>query len=174
MWYTYIIQSLKNNRYYIGSSSNVERRLKEHNLGKSKYTKATRPFKLVYTEEYETNILARQRELYLKRLKSRVYIEKLINEKWVSGSVVERLPDKKEVLGSIPSSPTAVERPDRIGEVPGSIPSSPTAVERPDRIGEVPGSIPGRPTEMDFSHKRSNLLWLKRKSPQLTLRLRRK
>jgi len=27
---------------------------------------------------------------------------------------------------------------------------------------------------MDFSHKRSNLLWLKRKSPQLTLRLRRK
>ena len=45
-------------------------------------------WKLVYTEEHETNIRARQRKLYLKRLKSRVYIEKLINEKggWRRGS----------------------------------------------------------------------------------------
>lgn len=78
MFYVYIIQSLKNNRYYIGSTNDYIRRLKEHNYGKSNYTKLTTPFKLVYLEKFLTLKEARQRELELKKLKSRKYINWLI------------------------------------------------------------------------------------------------
>ena len=84
MHFVYIIQSIKNKRYYIGSTNNLERRLKEHNCGKSKYTKLTAPFKLVYKEEYNTLKEARIREAYLKRLKSRKYLEWLIKKGAVS------------------------------------------------------------------------------------------
>jgi putative endonuclease len=74
MNFVYIIQSLKNKRYYIGSTINLERKLMEHNSGKSKYTRLTKPFKLVYKESYKILSEARKREAYLKKLKSRKYI----------------------------------------------------------------------------------------------------
>jgi len=76
-----LLESLKNGRFYIGSTSNIERRIREHNQGKSKYTRLTRPFKLIYREVFNTITEARKREAYLKRLKSRKYIEQLIREK---------------------------------------------------------------------------------------------
>ena len=79
MWFVYVLESLVNGRYYIGSTNNLERRLKEHNSGKSKYTSLTKPFKIIYIENYETETEARKREFYLKRLKSRKYIDWLIN-----------------------------------------------------------------------------------------------
>ena len=79
--YLYIIQSQKNNRYYIGSTNSWKRRIQEHNEGKSPYTRTTRPWKLVYLQEFETVGEARKRELYLKKLKSRKVIEDLIKEK---------------------------------------------------------------------------------------------
>lgn len=81
MFYVYIIQSLKNNRYYIGSTNDYTRRLKEHNSGKSRYTKLTKPFKLVYLEKFSTLKETRQREFELKKLKSRKYINWLIINK---------------------------------------------------------------------------------------------
>lgn len=44
----YILQSLKDDSYYTGSTENVERRLEEHNSGTSKYSSTKRPFKLVW------------------------------------------------------------------------------------------------------------------------------
>ncbi len=76
--FIYILYSDLRNRYYIGSSENVERRLERHNQGATKSTKSGRPWKIVYTEEYESKSDALKRELYIKRMKSRVYIEKLI------------------------------------------------------------------------------------------------
>ena len=53
MHYTYILQSLKNKRNYIGSTDNLKRRVKEHNDGVgSIYTKNNYPFKLIYYEAY--------------------------------------------------------------------------------------------------------------------------
>ena len=80
MFFVYIIKSLKNKRYYIGSTNNIKRRIKEHNKGKNKYTSLTKPFLLVYKEKYKTLSEARKRETYLKKLKSRKYIEWLIKE----------------------------------------------------------------------------------------------
>ena len=78
-WFVYILQSLKNRRFYIGSTDSLERRLIEHNRGKTKSTRFLRPFELKYKERYNTRIEARQREFYLKKLKSKKYLEKLIS-----------------------------------------------------------------------------------------------
>ncbi len=45
---------------------NVERRVKEHNSGKTKSTKGYRPWILFFYEEFEDRIQARKREKYLK------------------------------------------------------------------------------------------------------------
>jgi putative endonuclease len=66
MFYVYVLHSEKFNKYYTGFTKNVEQRLKEHNSGKSKYTKSYKPWKLVFAEECETRIKARQKEKYYK------------------------------------------------------------------------------------------------------------
>ncbi len=80
MFVTYILQSEKDGSYYIGSTSNIEKRLIKHNKGGSKYTKIKIPWVVVYKEMYNTLSEAKKREYYLKSLKSKVAIEKLINK----------------------------------------------------------------------------------------------
>jgi len=78
MFFLYILKSNKNGKYYIGSTHNLENRLKEHNSGKIRSTKGLIPLEIVYTESYLTNTDARKRESCMKRRKSRKYIESLI------------------------------------------------------------------------------------------------
>ena len=66
-YFVYIIESQENNRKYIGFTSDVFKRLSDHNSGKSKYTKAFVPWKLVYFESYSEELKARKRELQLKK-----------------------------------------------------------------------------------------------------------
>ena len=80
MWYVYIIRSLTNGRLYTGSTNNLERRLKEHNSGKSKYTANTRPFELIYKECYETRLDATRRELFLKSGKGREFLSSILKK----------------------------------------------------------------------------------------------
>ena len=54
----------------------MSRRLDEHNKGKSVYTRLTRPFRLVYEEQYETRLEARRRERFLKTGKGRELLNK--------------------------------------------------------------------------------------------------
>jgi putative endonuclease len=56
----YILKSLKDNKLYIGSTSDLRKRFKEHNLGLAISTKFRRPFKLVYYEAYLSEQDARQ------------------------------------------------------------------------------------------------------------------
>lgn len=78
MFFTYIIKSEKSGRYYIGSTKDLESRLKRHNTGEMKSTKPFIPYKVVYCEKFETLTEARIRESEIKRRKSRKYIEFLI------------------------------------------------------------------------------------------------
>ena len=65
MFYTYVLKSKKDNNLYIGFSSNLKRRLMEHNKGLVEITKSRRPFKLVYYEAClsKTDALIREKEL---------------------------------------------------------------------------------------------------------------
>ncbi len=80
--YVYILKSLKNQRFYIGSTNDLERRIFEHNSGsnKSKFTRDNCPFELVFSQEFETLILARKVEYKLKSFKSRKILEKIISD----------------------------------------------------------------------------------------------
>ena len=53
MWYLYILESLENNRLYVGSTNDLKRRFKEHNQGRGgKYTSKQSEFKLIFYEAY--------------------------------------------------------------------------------------------------------------------------
>jgi putative endonuclease len=77
MPYTYVIYSGKLNKYYIGACIDLERRLHEHNIGHSKFTSTGMPWVLKYNEVFETLPEAKRRELQIKKMKSRKYIESL-------------------------------------------------------------------------------------------------
>ena len=67
MYYLYVLQSLKADRKYIGISQNAEKRIIKHNNGGVRSTKAYRPWKIVYLEEFMTKKEARIREILLKK-----------------------------------------------------------------------------------------------------------
>jgi len=77
-YFVYILYSDSIDRYYIGSCSNIDVRLSRHNAGATPSTKPGRPWKVVYHEEFNTKSEAIKREIYLKRMKSRIFIESLI------------------------------------------------------------------------------------------------
>jgi putative endonuclease len=80
MFYVYALDSQSRNYIYVGLTDNIERRLSEHNLGKNKTTKPYRPFKLIYTEVFETRVEARDREKKLKSGYGKEFLRKLRDE----------------------------------------------------------------------------------------------
>lgn len=66
MHYVYILKSLKDKRLYIGYTSNLKLRYKEHCDGLVKSTIKRRPLELIYYEAYKNEKDARNREEYLK------------------------------------------------------------------------------------------------------------
>jgi putative endonuclease len=81
MGYVYILQSLKNSRYYIGSTNDLKRRFDQHQSGYSGYTRNNRPFKLVFNQKYLTLNEARRAEAWLKKQKDRKLLEQIIEQK---------------------------------------------------------------------------------------------
>ncbi len=77
--YVYILYSQSKNKYYIGYSQNLEDRVAKHNTGATPSTKAGKPWILVYKEEFIDKNTALRRELAIKKMKSRKYIERLIS-----------------------------------------------------------------------------------------------
>ncbi len=74
-YYVYMLENASANRHYIGFTTDIERRVTEHNNGN---TKSTRPFghwKCIYLEEFNDKSEAYKREWYLKHKKG--YKEKI-------------------------------------------------------------------------------------------------
>lgn len=82
-YYVYILYSKSIDKYYVGQTSNIENRLNFHNsIEYNKiWTKRGMPWDLVYLEKCENKSESLRREKYIKRQKSRVYIEDLIAAK---------------------------------------------------------------------------------------------
>ena len=78
MFYVYILKSLKDGSYYVGSTSNLKKRIHRHNRGHSISTKGKKPLVLVYRKEYKLRLEAVREEKRIKSQKSRIYIENLI------------------------------------------------------------------------------------------------
>ena len=78
-YWTYILQSIKFDKYYIGQSGDVDDRFRRHNNGESKSTKAYRPWKLVYRKRWNTRSEAVQHEKQLKSFKNKKYLEQSIS-----------------------------------------------------------------------------------------------
>ena len=77
-FYIYILHSKSRDKYYVGSCDDLEKRLADHNAGRSKYTRTGKPWQLKYHETYESRSEARRREMEIKKRKSRKYLEYLI------------------------------------------------------------------------------------------------
>ena len=76
----YILQSLRNRRFYIGSTINLRQRLKHHFGGFTPSTKKFGQIKFIFSQEYPTLKEARMIEKRLKKLKRKDYIEKIVRE----------------------------------------------------------------------------------------------
>ena len=66
MFYVYVLKSKKDNKLYIGYTSDLKRRLAEHKRGKSENISHRLPIELVYYESYKNKEDAQDREKGLK------------------------------------------------------------------------------------------------------------
>lgn len=73
-YYVYVLESLKDGDLYIGYTSNLKRRIEEHNKGLSFATKFRRPFKLIYFEGGLFEKDTKRREKYLKTTQGRRFL----------------------------------------------------------------------------------------------------
>lgn len=67
MYYTYVLKSKVDGSTYIGYTSDLRERVKEHNSGKTRSIKHKIPLELVYYEAYKNKTDARKREIELKK-----------------------------------------------------------------------------------------------------------
>jgi putative endonuclease len=78
-FYFYILYSEKLGKYYIGSTWNLEDRLRKHNSNHKGFTGRQSDWRIVYTENYDSKAEAYKRECQVKSWKSRKAIEKMIS-----------------------------------------------------------------------------------------------
>ncbi|WP_297694928.1 GIY-YIG nuclease family protein, partial [uncultured Eudoraea sp.] len=78
MFFVYIIESAVDNSFYIGQTKDLIKRVTYHNEGLSKYTSKKIPWKLVYSEVFNTRTEAIKRERFLKNQKNRTFYKRLI------------------------------------------------------------------------------------------------
>ena len=66
MYYVYILRSTRDKSLYIGYTTNLKKRILEHNNGLSLSTKYKRPYKPIFYEAFTNRVDAKHRETYLK------------------------------------------------------------------------------------------------------------
>ena len=80
MHYTYVLQSLKDGKLYIGSTADLRRRFTEHQQGKNTSTKHRRPFELIFYEAFKHAEDALRRERYFKTNKGKSTLRQMLRE----------------------------------------------------------------------------------------------
>ena len=66
MWYVYVLRSLKDGRFYVGSTNDLKRRVEEHGRGFCEATRHRLPVELEAYVEVRDESTARRLEKYLK------------------------------------------------------------------------------------------------------------
>ncbi len=75
MFYTYLLKSEKDGRWYTGSTNDLRKRLKQHNDNQSTYTKNKGPWKIIYYETCINKKDGESREKYLKSGMGKRYLK---------------------------------------------------------------------------------------------------
>lgn len=78
MYFTYVLKSLKERKYYTGHTDNLEKRLHEHNSGKNYYTRRFAPWEIIYQEEQVDLLNSVKREKYFKSAAGRRWLKKQV------------------------------------------------------------------------------------------------
>ena len=97
-YYTYVLRSMKDSTFYIGFTSDLNKRLRYHNKGLSKYTKGKLPWKVFYFEMFTSRSEAIRRELFLKKQRNTKFYLRLVELSAFHNSysgVVARPPDQE-------------------------------------------------------------------------------
>ena len=82
MAWVYILK-IKSGRFYVGSTSDLSRRLAQHVSGHTPTTKRLPIEGLVLKQEYKTLKDARAIEAKIKKLKRKDYIEKMVKDGYI-------------------------------------------------------------------------------------------
>ena len=82
MFYTYLLQSTKNNTLYTGYTTDLKNRIREHNQGLNQSTRPHRPWKLIYYEACLNEQDAKRREHYLKTSQGSRLLKRRLKEYW--------------------------------------------------------------------------------------------
>ena len=75
MYYTYVLQSMKDGKFYTGFTQDLKLRFEQHNKGQVESTKVRRPFKLIYYEACPDKSDAAKREKYLKSYHGKMFLK---------------------------------------------------------------------------------------------------
>jgi len=78
MFYAYVLKSVSQDYYYKGHCSNLVIRLQQHNSGMTRSIRPYIPFVLVYSEQFDTEKEAIEREKYFKSAAGRRFLKKTI------------------------------------------------------------------------------------------------
>jgi putative endonuclease len=78
-YFAYIIYSVSRDKFYVGSTQNLEKRVADHNNSRSGYTKGTSDWSLKWDKKFSERSEAIRFELMIKKKKSRKYIEILVS-----------------------------------------------------------------------------------------------
>jgi putative endonuclease len=76
MYYTFVQRSLKDNRFYIGFTSDLKQRFEQHQKGRIDSTYDRRPLELIYDEACLDQTDATKRENYLKTYNGKMFSKK--------------------------------------------------------------------------------------------------
>jgi len=79
MYYVYILKSKRDDKLYVGYTSNLKQRLDHHNKGKVEATKNRVPFELIYYEAFRNQQDATSREKFYKTGWGRSHLKKILN-----------------------------------------------------------------------------------------------
>lgn len=78
MFFVYILKSEKKDQLYIGQTNNLSQRLYRHNAGHVPATKGRGPWRIIYKQVCRSRSESIKYERYLKSLKNKSYIRKII------------------------------------------------------------------------------------------------
>jgi predicted GIY-YIG superfamily endonuclease len=76
-YYVYFLRSERDGTTYVGMATDVLSRLRDHNRGKSSYTRGHMPYECLYQEGPYESVEARKREKYLKSTAGKNFLRKM-------------------------------------------------------------------------------------------------